>query len=80
MFMSKILPDDETAEGINWLNAKKGRSWNVVHACVKDYVQYDGHKIETLQTFLSHRGDTGKSYLVIVISNAILNILLDLSL
>ena len=59
---------------------RKGKSWNVVHACVKDYVQYDGHKIETLQTFLSHRGDTGKSYLVIVISNAILNILLDLSL
>ena len=23
MFMSKILSDDETAEGINWLNAKK---------------------------------------------------------
>ena len=41
-FMPQILPDDEIAEGINWLNSKQMQFFNVVHKWAKEYVKYNG--------------------------------------
>ena len=41
-FMPQILPDDEIAEGINWLNSKQMQFFNVVHKWAKEYVKCNG--------------------------------------
>ena len=40
-FMPPILPDDEIAEGINFLKPKQREVINVVHKWAKDYVKYE---------------------------------------
>ena len=75
-FTPQILPDDETAEGINSLNLKQREVFDVVHSWVKDYLKYDGHNVEGIYVFLSGSGGTGKSHLVKVIYNIISKTLL----
>ena len=41
--MSKTLPDDEIAQGINSLNSKQRKVFNLFHTWAKDYVKHDGH-------------------------------------
>ena len=50
-FISQILPNDEIAEGINSLNSKQRKVFNVVHTWAKDSVKYDGHNVEPIHTF-----------------------------
>ena len=69
--MPKILPDDEIAEGINSLNLSQSEVFHVVHIWAKDYIKYNGRDIESVHTFLSGSGGTGKSHLVKLIYNAI---------
>ena len=40
--MPQILPDDEIAKGINFLNSKQREVFNMIHTWVKNYVKYDG--------------------------------------
>ena len=65
------FPDDEIKEGINSLNLRQWKVFNVVHTWVKDYGRYNGHDVESVHIFLSGSGGTGKSRLVKVIYNAI---------
>ena len=74
--MPQILPDNEIAEGINSLNSKQSKIFNMFHTWAKEYTKYDGHNVEPVYIFLSGSGGTGKSHLVKVIYNAILKILL----
>ena len=41
-FMPQILPDDEIAKGINFLNSKQREVFNMIHTWVENYVKYDG--------------------------------------
>ena len=75
-FIPKILPDNDIAEGINSLNSKQRDVFNVVHTWARDYVKYNGHKVEPVHIFLSGSRTTGKSHLVKVIYNAISKTLL----
>ena len=75
-FMSKILPDNDIAEGKNSLNSKQRDVFNVVHTWARDYVKYNGHNVEPVHIFLSGSKTTGKSHLVKVIYNAISKTLL----
>ena len=68
-FMSKILPDHETSEGISYLNLKQREVFNVVHAVAKDYVEYNGYDVKSVHIFFSGTGGTGKSHLMKVIYN-----------
>ena len=68
-FMHKILSDDENAEGINSLNSKQRKMFNVVRA--KDYAIYNQHNVKPVHIFLSGSGGTCKPHLVKVIYNLI---------
>ena len=70
-FMPQILPDDEIAEGIHFLDSKQWKVFNLVYALAKDYVKYNEHNVEPIHIFLLSSGGTGKSHLVKVIYNAI---------
>ena len=65
-FMPKALPDNEIVEGIN---SKKQRVFSEVHKWAKDYVKYNGHKIEPIHKFRSDSGSTCKSRMAKVIYN-----------
>ena len=66
--MPKIFPHDKIAEGINSLNSKQRKVFNMVfkslYKWAKDYVKYDGHDVEPAHLFLSGSGGMGKSNLV----------------
>ena len=74
--MPQILPDDEIAGGINSLNSKQRKVFNVIHKWTKEYAKYNIHNVKPIHIFLLGSGDTGKSHLVKVIYNAISKILL----
>ena len=76
--MPQIFPDNEIAEGINFLNSKQREVFNVAHKWAKEYVKCNGHNVELTNIFLSGSGGTGKSHLVKVIYNAISKALLYL--
>ena len=40
-FMLQILPDDKITKGMNSLNSKQRKIFNVVQTWAKDYVKYD---------------------------------------
>ena len=64
--MPKILPGDETAKGINSLNSKQMKVFNVVHTWAEDYVKYNGIMLNTCTYSRSaprNRG-TDQSYLM----------------
>ena len=69
-FMHKILSDDENAEGINSLNSKQRKTFNVVRT--KDYAIHNQYNVKPVHIFLSGSGGTGKPHLVKVIYNLIL--------
>ena len=75
-FVPQILPVGEIAKGVNSLNSKQSKVFNVVHKWAKDYVKCNGHNVELVYIFLSGSGGTGKSHLVKVIYNAISKTLL----
>ena len=75
-FMPQILPAGEITKGVNSLNSKQSKVFNVVHKWTKDYVKCNGHNVELVYIFLSGSGGTGKSHLVKVIYNAISKTLL----
>ena len=75
-FMPQILPDNEIAEGINFLISKQRKIFNVVYKQAKEYVKCNGHNAEPIHIFLSGSAGTGKSHLGKVIYNAISKILL----
>ena len=75
-FMPKMLPDDEIAKGLNSLNSKQRKFFNVVHTWAKNYVKYDDNNVEQVHIFLSGSGGTSKSHLVKVKYNAISKTLL----
>ena len=60
--MPKILPDNEIAEGVKYLNSGQREIYNVVHTWAKIYVTYDIHNVEPIHIFLSGSGGTGKSH------------------
>ena len=74
--MPQIVPDGEIAKGVNSLNSKRRKVFNVVHKWAKDYAKCKGHNFESVDIFLSGSGGTGKSHLVKVIYNAISKTLL----
>ena len=74
--MSKILADDELAEGINSLNSKQKEVFSVVHKWSKDYIKRDGHNNKPIHIFLSDSGATSKSHLVKINYDAISKTLL----
>ena len=75
-YRPQVLPDGEFANGVNSLNSKQRKVFNVVHKWDKDYVKCNGHNGEPVYIFLSCSGGTGKSHLVKVIHNTILKTLL----
>ena len=75
-FMPKTLPEHEIVEGINSLNLKHMKIFNVVQTLATDYVKYNGHDVEPVHLFISCSGGTGKSHLVRVIYHAISKTLL----
>ena len=40
-FMLQILPDDKITKGMNSLNSKQRKIFNVVQTWAKDYAKYD---------------------------------------
>ena len=74
--MPQILPDNEIAKGMNFLDLKQREVFNVVHTWAKNHLKYDGNDVEPVHIFLSSSGGTGKSHLVKVIYNTISKTLL----
>ena len=69
--MTKILPDDEIAEGVNSLNSKQMKVFKFVHTLAKEYLKHDGHNVEPVHIFISGSGGTSKSHLVKAKDNTI---------
>lgn len=61
--MLQMFLDYEIAEGINSLNSKQKKAFDVVHTWNEDYVKHNGHNFEPICIFLSGSGGTGKSRL-----------------
>ena len=50
----KVLPGDEIAKGIIYLNSKQMKFISVVHTWSKDYVKYDEGMILNQGTYVFH--------------------------
>ena len=70
-FMSQMLTGDEISEGINSLNLKQREMFNMVHTWAKDHLNNNGNNVQLINIFTSGSGDTGKTYLVKLIYNAV---------
>ena len=70
-FMPQMLTGDEISEGINSLNLKQRQMFNMVHTWGKDHVNNNGNNVQLIHIFTSGSGDTGETYLVKVIYNAV---------
>ena len=44
--MPQVLPDDEIAESINYLNSKQREVFNLVHKLAEAYVKCNGYNVE----------------------------------
>ena len=67
-FMPQMLTGDEISEGIN---LKQRQMFNMVHTWGKDHVNNNGNNVQLIHIFTSGSGDTGETYLVKVIYNAV---------
>lgn len=70
--MPQILPGDEI---IIYCNSRQMELFNVIHAWDKYYLKYNEHNIDLVYIFLSGSENMGKSHLMEVIYNAILEAL-----